>query len=210
MISSLRGTVAEKGASEATIDVNGVGYRVAFSLLALTRLPEEGQPVKVRVRTVVREDAFELFGFLSPQEEELFLLLTSVSHVGPKLALSVLGGLELPELVTAIGRGEVARLTKIHGVGKKTAERLVLELRDKVKNLSVAAQATSAVAGPAAPAGGGGGAAREDVVSALVNLGFKPPQAEKGVEVAGDKLGPAAPFELLFREALRTLRGNKS
>jgi Holliday junction DNA helicase RuvA len=206
LIASLRGTVVEKGDSEAILDVNGVGYRVYLSLLALTRLPEEGQPCRVRIRTVVREDAFELFGFLTPQEEELFLLLTSVSHVGPRLALSVLSGLEVDELVAALGRGEVARLTKIHGVGKKTAERLVLELRDKVKNLSVAAQAQTAASRPARTTGG----ASADVISGLVNLGFKPPQAEKAVEMAVETVGAEASFELLFREALKLVRGQKA
>src|SRR4051812_24377731 len=127
MIASLKGLVSEKGLNEATLDVQGVGYRVAFSLLTLARLPDEGQPCHVRIRTVVREDALELYGFLSRPEEEMFLLLTSVSHVGPKLALMVLSGLEVNDLALAISRGEVARLTRVHGVGKKTAERLVLE-----------------------------------------------------------------------------------
>lgn len=199
MIASLNGVVAEKGLNEAIIDVNGVGYRVFFSLLALARLPETGQPARVRVQTVVREDAFDLFGFLTANEEELFTLLTSVSHVGPKLALSVLSGLELEDLVGAIARGEVARLTKIRGVGKKTAERLVLELREKVKLLSIEA---AREAGVKAPESG----AKKDLISALVNLGYKPPQAEKAAESAVESAGEAAPFEALFREALKALR----
>ena len=198
MIASLRGLVAEKNLSDAVIDVSGVGYRVFFSQLTLGRLPE-GEPVHVRVRTVVREDALDLFGFVSRTEEEMFLLLTSVSQVGPRLALNVLSGLELPELVTALGRGEVARLTKIHGVGKKTAERLVLELKDKVKELHLEALAQGAVAAP--PSG-----AKSDLVSALLNLGYKPPQAEKAAELASERLGVEASFQLLFREALKSLR----
>ncbi|WP_257458229.1 Holliday junction branch migration protein RuvA [Archangium lipolyticum] len=202
MIAALRGIVQEKSLDEAIIDVGGVGYRVFFSSLTLGRLPPEGESVKVRVRTVVREDAFELFGFLSRAEEELFLLLNSVSHVGPRLALAVLSGMEVPELVAALGRGEVARLTKIHGVGKKTAERLVLELKDKVKTLhleQVAAQAT-----PAAPVAGH----MADLVSALINLGYKQPQAEKAAESASERLGGEAAFQALFREALKVLRTN--
>jgi Holliday junction DNA helicase RuvA len=130
----------EKSLEEAVIDVVGVGYRVAFSTLTMGKLPAEGQPVQVRVRTVVREDAFELFGFLSRAEEQMFLMLTSVSHVGPRLALTVLSGMEVGELAVALGKGEVARLTKIHGIGKKTAERLVLELREKVKELHLDSQ----------------------------------------------------------------------
>ena len=148
MIAALRGTLVEKSLEEAVIDVGGVGYRVAFSTLTLGKLPAEGQPVQVRVRTVVREDAFELFGFLTRGEEEMFLLLTSVSHVGPRLALTVLSGMEVPELVVAIAKEEVSRLTKIHGIGKKTAERLVLELKDKVKTLHLEAVAQGATVPP--------------------------------------------------------------
>ncbi|MBI3184999.1 MAG: Holliday junction branch migration protein RuvA [Myxococcales bacterium] len=198
MIASLRGTIAEKGLSEAVIDVGGVGYRVAFSLITLARLPEEGQMAKVRIRTVVREDALELYGFLSRPEEDMFSLLTSVSHVGPKLAMTVLSGLEVGELATAIARGEVARLTRIHGVGKKTAERLVLELKERVKGLALEARAEGRAAPPPAM--------RDDLVSALVNLGYKPAQAEKAADAAAERVGTEGAFELLFREALKGLR----
>jgi holliday junction DNA helicase RuvA len=201
VIASLRGTVAEKDLHEAIVDVGGVGYRVHLSLLTSSRLPPEGQPITLRVRTVVREDALELFGFLSRTEEQLFLLLTSVSGVGPKLAMNVLSGLEVEALCAAIAKGEVARLTKIHGVGKKTAERLVLELRDKVK--VVALEAGTAAAGERE---GPANSSRADVVSALVNLGYKPQQAEKAAEVAEGRAGAEAPFEALFREALKGLR----
>ena len=199
MISRLRGTVLEKGAEDATIDVGGVGYRVNFSGLALGKLPAEGQPVDVRVRTVVREDAFELFGFLSRGEEEVFQLLNEVSRVGPRLALTVMSGMEVPELVAALSRAEVARLAKIHGVGKKTAERLVLELKDKVKAIHLEAVARGTA--PAAPSG-----THSDLVSALLNLGYKQPQAEKAAELAGERLGAEASFQALFREALKALR----
>jgi Holliday junction DNA helicase RuvA len=200
MIAALRGTLVEKSLEEAVIDVGGVGYRVAFSTLTMGKLPAEGQPVQVRVRTVVREDAFELFGFLSRAEEEMFLMLTSVSHVGPRLGLTVLGGMEVAELAVALGKGEVARLTKIHGIGKKTAERLVLELREKVKELHLEAVAKGATTPP--PAAG----PMADLVSALLNLGYKAQQAEKAAEVAGERLGPEAAFQALFREALKVLR----
>ncbi|MDQ3262339.1 MAG: Holliday junction branch migration protein RuvA [Myxococcota bacterium] len=201
MIAGLKGVVLEKNLNDAVIDVNGVGYRVFFSLLSLARLPDEGQPAKVRVRTVVREDALDLFGFLSRQEEEMFLLLTSVSHVGPKLAMNVMSGLEVNDLAQAIARGEVPRLTKIHGVGKKTAERLVLELKDKVKFVTL--EGKGAGSESAAPASG----AKVDLVKALVNLGYKAQQAEKAAEVASEQAGADAPFEALFREALKALRG---
>ncbi len=197
MIAALHGTVLEKSEGEATIEVGGVGYRVAFSVLTLSRLPPVGEPVRVRVRTVVREDALELFGFLTQAEETMFTLLTSVSHVGPKLAMTVLSGLEVDDLVVALERGEVARLTRIHGVGKKTAERLVLELKDKAKVLPRATPGRVAGARIEGP--------RADLVSALANLGYRPAQAEAAAEAALEKLG-GAELEALLREALRGLR----
>jgi Holliday junction DNA helicase RuvA len=186
--------VAEKGESEAVIDVHGVGYRVAFSLLTLARLPRAGEPVQLRIRTIVREDALELYGFLSPAEEQMFLLLTSVSHVGPRLAMTVLSGMEVEQLADALERGEVARLTRLHGVGRKTAERLVLELKDKVAALPRERRAPMV-----------GDGARADLVSALANLGYRPAQAEAAADAALEKLG-AAELELLLREALQALR----
>jgi Holliday junction DNA helicase RuvA len=200
MIAALRGTLVEKSLEEVVIDVGGVGYRVSFPTLTIGKLPAEGQPVHVRVRTVVREDSFELFGFLTRTEEEMFLLLTSVSQVGPRLALTVLSGMEVDELAVALGKGEVARLTKIRGIGKKTAERLVLELREKVKELHLEAVAKSAMTPP--PAAG----PMADLISALLNLGYKAQQAEKAAELAGERLGPEAAFQALFREALKVLR----
>lgn len=197
MIGSLKGLVQEKNLTEVIIDVSGVGYRVALSLLSLARLPEPGQPVTLRIRTVVREDALDLYGFLSRPEEELFLLLTSVSHVGPKLALNVLSGLEVEELTGAIAKGDVARLTKIHGVGKKTAERLVLELKDKLKKM-----AFETASGPQVVLSKG----TSDLVSALINLGYKQEQASNAAQLASERGGENAPFELLFREALKSLR----
>jgi Holliday junction DNA helicase RuvA len=194
VIARLRGVVLEKGLGDAVVDVAGVGYRVALSLLSLSRLPPEGQKAELRVRTVVREDAIELVGFLSAEEEQMFLLLTSVSHVGPKLALSVLSGLEVADLAEALSRGDLARLTRIHGVGRKTAERLVLELRDKTKSLAIGAPHS-------APQG-----ARRDLVSALENLGYRPADAEGAADAVSGRLGAEAPFEALFREALRTLQ----
>jgi Holliday junction DNA helicase RuvA len=198
MIAQLRGVVVEKNLADAVVDVNGVGYRGHFSLLTLTRLPEEGQPVRIRVRTVVREDALDLFGFLGRAEEEMFLLLTSVSRVGPRLAMTVLSGMEVSELANAIGRGDIARLTQIHGVGKKNAERLVVELKEKVKLVQLEAESEGTA--PRAVD------VRGDLVSALVNLGYKALQAEKAAEVASERAGEDASFELLFREALKGLR----
>lgn len=198
MIAGLKGVVLEKGPLEVIVDVAGVWYRVAVSTMASARLPEVGAPVTLRIRTVVREDAFDLYGFLSRTEEELFLLLTSVSQVGPKMALTVLSGLDVAELIAALGRGEVARLTKIHGVGKKTAERLVLELKDKVKLLG------APEIGERPPQAGS--AAGDELASALVNLGYKPAQAEAAVRSVAERVGREAAFEVRFREALKVLR----
>ena len=200
MIASLDGVVLEKNLTDAVLDVHGVGYRVTLSLLSLAKLPEVGERAKLRIRTVVREDAFDLYGFLSRAEEELFLMLTSVSHVGPKVAINVLSGLEVEELTKAIAAGDVARLTKIHGVGKKTAERLVLELKDKMKLVSLDAQVATAGGSKAK------GALVGDLVSALLNLGYKSAQAESAAQVAAERAGAEAPFEALFREALKALR----
>lgn len=203
MIGSLRGSVFEKNATEALIDVNGVGYRVTLSLLSLSKLPElEGQ-VSLRIRTVVREDAFDLYGFLSRAEEELFLLLTSVSHVGPKMAIAVLSGLELDDLLGALSKGDVARLTKIQGVGKKTAERLVLELKDKVKLIAPEGAANKPGLTKAYQAGS---APKSDLVSALVNLGYKESQADSAAQLVSQRVAVEASFEVQFREALKVLR----
>ncbi len=199
MIAHLKGVVLEKGI-EVIVDVQGVGYRVAMSQLAIARLPEKGAEVSLRIRTVVREDALDLYGFLSQVEEDLFLQLTSVSHVGPKMGIAVLSGLEVEELVAAIAKGDVARLTKIHGVGKKTAERLVLELKDKMKLLGSSSGPNSGK--PARKAA----SPRSDLVSALVNLGYKEGQAEQAAQLAEERVGAEAAFELQFREALKSLR----
>jgi Holliday junction DNA helicase RuvA len=203
VIAALSGVVSEKNLSDAIIDVHGVGYRVNLSLLTLALLPEPGQPAQLRIRTVVREDAFDLYGFLTRAEEALFLMLTSVSHVGPKVAMAVLSGLDAESLVAAIAKGDVARLTKIHGVGKKTAERLVLELKDKVKTLDVEGSAPGKRPKGTAPTP----SAMSDLVSALVNLGYREAQAETAARTAMDHLGEDAAFELLFRESLKGLRG---
>jgi Holliday junction DNA helicase RuvA len=204
MIAALRGVVLEKNLNDVVVDVNGVGYRVFLSLISMAALPDEGQQVKLRVRTVVREDALDLYGFLTAPEENLFLLLTSVSGIGPKLGMNVLSGLDVSELASAIGKGEVARLTKIHGVGKKTAERIVLELKDKMKALGVTESKVGGEKPAAAPPSG----VKSDLVSALINLGYKPPQAEKAADSAAERAGADAPFEVLFREALKSLRTN--
>jgi Holliday junction DNA helicase RuvA len=198
VIARLSGTVVEKRADAAVVDVSGVGYLVHVSLQSLARLPPEGGRIDLRTYTHVREDALQLFGFATEDEERLFLLLIEVSGVGPKLALNVLSGMPAGELAHALVEGEIARLTKIPGVGKKTAERLVVELRDKLKTAAWAPKPQ----GPPAPLAGTGA-----LVSALVNLGYKPAAAERTAEAVRRSLGPAAAVEDQLREALRLIAG---
>lgn len=197
MIARLSGIVVEKGAETAVLDVQGVGYLVHLSVQSMGRLPPEGSRAQVRCYTHVREDALQLFGFLTEEEEALFHLLIAVSGVGPRLALNVLSGMPATELAVAILHGELARLTKIQGVGKKTAERLVLELKDKIKASGLAG------ARPSQPPPAGAGA--DALLSALVNLGYRPSAAERTAEAVRRSLGPAAPLEDQLREALRLI-----
>jgi len=188
----------EKRGDLAVVDVGGVGYQVHLSLQSVARLPPEGGAVQLRTYTHVREDALQLFGFATEEEERLFLLLIDVSGVGPRLAQTILSGMPAGELAAALTAGEIARLTQISGVGKKTAERLVVELRDKLK--------TSGLLGRGAPAPApltGSGA----LVSALLNLGYKPATAERTAEAVRRSLGPAAAVEDQLREALRLISG---
>ena len=199
MIARLFGTVVEKRADSAVLDVSGVGYLVQLSLQSMGKLPGEGGRAQLRCYTHVREDALQLFGFVTPEEEELFHLLISVSGVGPKLAINVLSGMPAVELASAIVQGELARLTKIPGVGKKTAERLVLELKDKLRTSGLALARPSQPPPPAA--------ADEALLSALVNLGYRPTAAERTAETVRRNLGKEAPLEDQLREALRLIAG---
>jgi holliday junction DNA helicase RuvA len=172
LIAQIHGRLLRKGPQEAVVDVGGVGYRVTIPLSTFYRVGEPGAEVTLLTHTHVREDTLALFGFLTPVEQALFERLIAVSGVGPKLAVSVLSGIEAPELVAALRSGDVARLTRIPGVGKKTAERLVVELKDKMADLPAAEAAPAAAPSPAA----------DDIVSALVHLGYSRPEAERAVE----------------------------
>jgi len=198
LIARLAGTLLEKRGDGAIVDVGGVGYLVHLSLQSMARLPTEGAEVRLRTYTHVREDALQLFGFASEEEERLFQLLIDVSGVGPRLAQTILSGMPASELAEALIAGEIARLTQISGVGKKTAERLVMELKDKLKTAGLPARAPAA-----AIALTGSGA----LVSALLNLGYKPSTAERTAEAVRRSLGPAAAVEEQLREALRLISG---
>jgi Holliday junction DNA helicase RuvA len=198
VIAHLRGSILEKHPNRIVIDVNGVGYDVFVPLSTFYGLGEPGAAIALRIHTHVREDAFLLYGFATLLEQELFERLIGVSGIGAKVALAVLSGIEPQELIRAIEHGDLARLTAIPGVGKKTSERIVLELKDRLPRAPVTAVAAGAAA-PAAPA------LRDDVVSALVNLGYHRPLAEKAAEAAITTIGSSsdAGFERLLRQALR-------
>jgi Holliday junction DNA helicase RuvA len=196
MIALLRGVLLEKHPNQVIVETGGVGYDVTIPVSTFTHLPNPGAEVRLRIHTHVREDALALYGFLTEDEKGLFEKLIVVSGIGPTLAIKILSGMTAPELVHGIRRGEVERLVRIPGVGKKTAERMVLELRDKLPPVTseepeVAAAALSAI--------------DQDVLSALLNLGCARPQAEGAVRKA-KAAGAPAEFEPFFRRALELVR----
>jgi Holliday junction DNA helicase RuvA len=199
VIAHLRGRISEKQPNRIVVDVNGVGYDVFVPLSTFYGLGDSGTDITLRIHTHVREDALLLYGFATLLEQELFERLISISGIGPKVALAVLSGIEPLELVRAVERGDIARLTSIPGVGKKTSERIVLELKDRLPRVQVPATADSPSQAPSA--------LRDDVLSALVNLGYHRPLAEKAVEAAVKGLGSAAEagFERALKQALREL-----
>jgi holliday junction DNA helicase RuvA len=194
MIAHLRGKLLAKHPNQVIVETAGVGYDVTISVPTFSDLPEVGADVALYIHTHVREDAIALYGFLHSSEKALFEKLITVSGIGPKLAITILSGMAADEMVGAIRGNDVARLTRIPGIGKKTAERMVLELRDKLPEASPAA----------APKVAAMGATEEDVLSALVNLGYQRAAAEKALALA-TKNGKSASFDTLFREALGQL-----
>jgi Holliday junction DNA helicase RuvA len=197
MIAHLRGTLLEKHPNQAVVECGGVGYDLTISVATFSALPEPGAEVKLRVHTHVREDALLLFGFLAAADKALFEKLITVSGIGPKLAITVLNGLATADLIRVIRAGEVQQLTRVPGIGRKTAERIVLELRDKLD--FGAAPAARGVAAPLLSE------LERDCVSALANLGCQPAAAEIAVRKAAAETG-AADFEHLFRRALELMR----
>lgn len=198
MIATLRGTLAEKQPGRIVVDVGGVGYEVQVPLSTYYAVGERGAEAALRIHTHVREEAFLLFGFLTRLELELFERLIGVNGVGPRLALAILSGIEPPMLVRAIRTADVARLTGIPGIGKKTAERIALELKDKLATTASADETDSATAV-------GDGDLRGDVISALLNLGYQRSPVERAVSAAL-KRRPTG-FEGTLRQALRELAG---
>jgi holliday junction DNA helicase RuvA len=195
MIAQLRGTLGDKRPNQVLVDVGGVGYLVHIPLSTFYALGDLHANVTLLIHTQVREDAIALYGFLSAREKHLFELLISASGVGPVLALKILSGMSVDDLVPAVRSGDLARLTRIPGVGRKTAERMIVELRDKLAAMEIPEDARK----PVATTGTAG-----DVVSALLNLGYDEHAAEQAVERAG-KNGASETFETLLRAALQQL-----
>jgi holliday junction DNA helicase RuvA len=197
VIAQLRGALVEKHPSRLIVEAGGVGYDGQVPLSTFYVLGEPGAPVTLRIHTHVREDVIALYGFATPLEQSLFERLISISGIGPKLALAVLSGIEPAELVKAIRLQDVARLTAIPGIGKKTAERIGLELKDR---LPASLQAAGAGPGPAAPID----QLRDDLLSALLNLGYQRAVAEKAIDRTLKASGPDG-FEQALRDVLRGL-----
>ena len=197
MIARLSGTLVAKHVQRLVIDVGGVGYDVVVPLSTVYTLGDPGARVTLRIHTHVREDALQLYGFGTELEQSLFERLINVSGIGPRVAIAVLSGIEPPELVRAIGQSDVARLTRIPGVGRKTAERLVVELRDRLPELAGVEPKAAEVPGDEV---------RDDVLSALANLGYQRAAAEKAVDTVLAK-AESREFESVLRESLRVLAG---
>ncbi|HYH84840.1 MAG TPA: Holliday junction branch migration protein RuvA [Pyrinomonadaceae bacterium] len=204
MIAHLSGTLLAKHATSVIVDVGGVGYEVTIPVTTFYDLGEPNAPVRLRIYTHVREDALQLFGFRTERERELFMLLISVSGIGPKSAVAMLSGMSADEIVTAIRTNNYARLTSIPGVGRKTAERMVIELRDKMAALSTPGLDEQIAAGAGVGAQVSEDALREDTLAALTQLGFPKPTAEKVVTNAINEGGELS-VETLLRRSLRQL-----
>ena len=197
MIAHLKGHLIYKSPEHTVVDVNGVGYKVFTPLSTYYSLPKQGESISLRIHTRVREDELKLFGFLTKEEQTIFEKLITINKVGPKLALGILSGMSPADLLTAIKNNDAARLSAIPGVGKKTAERLALEMKDKLSDLGLEMEHRP---DPSYPVG-----FYEDALSALVNLGYKKPQAEKALKSAYNINGPDSLLEDLIKESLNKL-----
>jgi Holliday junction DNA helicase RuvA len=200
MIAYLSGKLLEKNANSVIVDVGGVGYDVAIPLSTFYELGDVGSDVTLRIYTHVREDAIQLFGFKTDRERQLYLRLISVQGVGAKSGITMLSGMSADEMITAIRSNNLAKLTSIPGVGRKTAERVVIELRDKVNELDHGAPAVDRITGTPLPAD----AVFEDALSALTNLGYQRGLAEKALKQAAEE-GAEPSVQKLLRRALQVL-----
>ena len=196
MITFLKGTLTDALPTQAVIDVNGIGYEVLIPLSSFEKLPELGQAVTLKTQLVVREDSQTLYGFATDNERELFKMIQSVGGIGPRLALNVLSGMNVASFKGAISAGDVKRLSSINGIGKKTAERMVLELKDKIGPVTGTTAAPGQVLAPRDKT-------IADAAAALEALGTKPAEAQKAAQAAQAMLGPQAAVEELVRAALK-------
>jgi Holliday junction DNA helicase RuvA len=201
MIARISGILIQKTVTQCVVDVHGAGYRIVVPLTTFYELPETGQPVVLHVHTHVREDAINLYGFHTQDEREIFQLMISVSGIGPKLALNILSGIAAGELVRAITEEDLKRLTGIPGVGKKTAERMILELKDKAARLGWEAVTKGTVAVKT------GDHVKDDALSALVNLGYKGSSVKEVVERIMREATSIPSLDQLLKQALRVLAG---
>ena len=197
MIAHLIGKLIYKSPDHSIVDVNGIGYKIFTPLSTYYVLPKTGESVTLHIHTRVREDELKLFGFLTEEEQTIFEKLITINKVGPKLALGILSGMSPENLLTAIISNDAARLSAIPGVGKKTAERLTLEMKDKLSDLTFEMEHKQDTEVPEGP--------YEDALSALVNLGYKKPQAEKSLKSAYNKVGKDSSLEDLIKESLNNL-----
>jgi Holliday junction DNA helicase RuvA len=192
MIAYLKGTLIRKSPGQVVVDVGGVGYAAAIPLSTFIRLGDVGGPAEILVYTHLSDSALALFGFSTTAEKEIFLKLIAVSGIGPKLAMAILSGIEPADLEAAVRDGDVARLTMIPGIGKKTALRIAMELQDKLEKKE---RVLSALDSPE----------REDLVSALTNMGFRRKEVDRVVDEVLKALTPKAGFEKLLRESLKRM-----
>jgi Holliday junction DNA helicase RuvA len=204
MIAHLSGTLLTKHATSIVLDVGGVGYEVTIPVSTFYDMEEPGSPIQLRIYTHVREEALQLFGFRTARERELFTLLIQVSGIGPKSAIAMLSGMSADEIISAIRANNLARLTSIPGVGRKTAERMVIELRDKMTALLTPALEEQLAAAGASGAQVSEDALRDDALSALLNLGYQRALAEKAVTQAVQEGGDLS-VEVILRRSLRHL-----
>jgi len=200
MIARIKGTLVYKSVSHVIIETNGIGYRIFVPLSTFYELPDTGQPVNLNIYTHVREDALNLFGFHTAEDQSVFQMLISVSGIGPKLALNILSGIPAGEFIRVVTQGNLGRLIAIPGVGKKTAERMILELKDKILKIDLGEMAAEDAHGK-----GAYDAIREDALSALVNLGYKSGTVKNVLErvIAGSPEDLS--LDILLKEALKSL-----
>jgi Holliday junction DNA helicase RuvA len=202
MIALINGKIVYKGVSHVVVDVHGVGYRIFIPLTTFYELPEAGQNVALHIHTHVKEDAINLFGFYSEQERDLFQLMISVSGIGPRIAMNILSGISAPELLNAISAGNVGKLVNIPGVGRKMAERLILELKEKVTKKMLLEKGISE--GVSLPAGD---MIRDDALSALMNLGYKNNVAREALDQVLRSWNGSLGMDELLKKALKILAG---